>query len=175
MGMSNLFIMFFNLIMRRGGEYKKALVSVACGLTGGITILRENGEYSYYPMPREGKELDSKTLYTLLLEGKDIVIEEQFLIKEQTNQVANMTIGKNYGVILGLARVTGAEVHIIHPRVWQRGYIFCPPTRRKTKKDHIVLAHSLGMSKNIKLDGIADAFLISKYFEKISRIKAKRK
>ena len=175
MGMSNLFIKFFNLMIQRGGEYKKSLVSIDCGLTGGITILRENGEYLYYPMPREAKELDSKTLYTLLLEAKDIVIEEQFLIKEQTNQVANMTIGKNYGVILGLARATEAKIHIIHPNRWQNAYIFCPPTRRKTKKDHIILAHSLGMPKNIKSDGIADAFLISKYFEKISRIKAKRK
>jgi len=92
-------------------------------------------------------------------------------LSKQGNK-GNFTIGKNYGILLALATIAvGREnVYIYHPNVWQGGYSFPP---RKTKKHHIALAQTMGL--NHSHDGIADAYLILKYHNKIQRIRNVRR
>jgi hypothetical protein len=149
------------------------IVGVDCGLDGGI--VSQIGEtISSMAMPTTivaGKrELDTDKILSAFLNTNEIVIEEQFIIASQGNK-GNFTIGKNYGILLALAiTAVGREnVYILHPRIWQSGYSF---PRNKNKKDHILQAKRLGLDTTH--DGIADAFLILQYHNKIQNVRRKR-
>jgi hypothetical protein len=149
-------------------------IGVDCGLDGGIVSQTGNVLFSK-AMPTikvaGRRELDTDKILTLFLGANEIVIEEQFIIATQGNK-GNFTTGKNYGILLALAiTAVGREnVYIIHPNIWQSGYCFPP---KKTKADHISQAKRLGL--NTTHDGIADAFLLLKYHNKIQKIKRRRK
>jgi hypothetical protein len=149
-------------------------IAVDCGLNGGIA--RQVGDNILCEiMPTVTiagkKELNIDKIFPLFLKAKEIVLEEQFILSKQGNK-GNFTIGRNYGILLALAIVAvGREnVYTIHPRVWQGGYYF---PRNKSKKNHIELAQRMGLKSNH--DGIADAFLLLKYHNKIQSIKRRKR
>jgi hypothetical protein len=149
-------------------------IGVDCGLDGGIVVQVGDTITRVEVMPTlrvaGKKELNTDKILSLFLNAKEIAIEEQFIISVQGNK-GNFTIGKNYGILLALAiTAVGREnVYMIHPRIWQNGYSF---PRNKNKRDHVALAQKMGL--NTKHDGVADAFLILQYHNKIQNIKRRR-
>jgi Holliday junction resolvasome RuvABC endonuclease subunit len=102
------------------------------GLKGGITIIKDK-EPIIHKIPtkktiinKKNKNVyDSDALIEIFKEYKDIyvffVIERQ-VVRKNEGAVSAMTIGKNYGILLGMACAFGFNVIEITPQSWKKHF-----------------------------------------------------
>ena len=103
------------------------MIGIDCGLNGGISIIDDDISVCSMPVKKEDekKVYDIEKILTLFRKyvGKDVVfcIERQGVRPGESGTSA-LTIGKNYGLLLGAAMAFGFNVIIVTPQKWKKFY-----------------------------------------------------
>lgn len=143
-----------------------AIVGLDPGLKGGIAILSDS--ISVHPMPVDERGVDVQKLFALLPQSPThVFIEEPFLLTVQGARSA-LTIGVNFGRILGVLEYGKHAYARIHPLIWQRAVGITK--NGNTKAQSVSLCQRLYPHVplipercRVPHDGIADALLIAHY------------
>ena len=111
----------------------KIIVGIDPGLTGGLSILENNKEPLVYKIPVKKTIVNkkNKNIYDIMkiidifnkYKNKEIlfVIEKQN-VRRGEGAVSAMTIGKNYGLLLGIAYALGFNVIEVSPQKWKKHF-----------------------------------------------------
>ena len=147
----------------------KVILSIDCGLKGGLCFWQELKPSAIMPMPiNKDRTLDMATIMKLMQDVDMVMIEEQFSphSKKQQGMKTNLV---NYGMIRGIALALDKEVVDVNANEWvtalglsNRGR--SPVLPKLTKADRAEKANIL-YRLNIapKDDGLADSVLIGHY------------
>jgi len=108
------------------------IMGIDCGLTGGISILKDKYKTpTVYKMPikpvvvnkKKKNTYDITEIVNIFFSYKDkkvlFCIEKQG-VRQGEGSVSAMTIGKNYGMLLGLAYALGFDVMEITSQSWKK-------------------------------------------------------
>ncbi len=153
------------------------ILGVDGGLDGGIAVLNHNSLDYIAPMPTipaaDGKkrEYDLPAIRHLI---HDMHPEHAFLERAQAmpgqGGVSMFTIGKNYGIMIGIISCRSIPMTIIHPRTWQKR-MFSDLAKMDTKAASAIIAQRLFPNYIFKAtvkcskihDGMTDAACIAAY------------
>lgn len=135
------------------------------GLHGGIAYVAGH-DAEAWPMPITGKDVDVAALRQLLLEIKPhIAFVERAQPMPQQGGVSAYTIGRNYGIVLGVLLVHQVRTEEINASTWKRAMGLS-----RDKGASISLASKLFPSVDLvphghrkHHDGMAEALLIAEY------------
>ncbi len=112
---------------------KFRIISLDPGLTGGLSILEDNKEPLVYKIPVKKTIVNkkNKNIYDIMkiidifnkYRNKEVlfVIEKQN-VRRGEGAVSAMTIGKNYGLLLGIAYAFGFNVIEVSPQKWKKHF-----------------------------------------------------
>ena len=143
-------------------------VGIDPGKTGAITVITSIFVKSY-PMPLIGKELDIDAISNIFCKANPTIIvieKQQYMLGKKAGGVATFTSGKNYGILLGLAKQY--RVEIVTPQAWKKVIL------KDTAKDkQAAIDYCINNFPNLSLlrtprckkphDGIADSICIAEY------------
>lgn len=190
------------------------IIGIDPGISGGIAILNEDGSYeSLHDIPlitikeekrvkttkadREinpkaktkkatttRKELDIKAIHDLIPDNSKIIIEDVSAMPGQ-GVTSMFTFGKNYGILLSIIALKGAEVHTVRPAKWQKhfGLTMSKNDKEGKTKGEITSIHKQNIADKVLSiypevqirnergtlkDGRSDSLMIARYgFEKL--------
>lgn len=141
------------------------------GLDGGLAVIYSDQNTVAIPMLTIGtgkRTLDSSEIYYLLKDPPITfcLIEQQQVMPKQ-GSVSGFTIGKNYGILLGILSALRIPFQEIRAKAWQKA-MFVGRTRRG-KGDSIALAQQLFPEASLLAterskkphDGMAEALLLA--------------
>jgi len=111
----------------------QVIIGIDCGLSGGITILCEKSLPIVYKMPVKKAVINKKNKNIYDIESILGIFKEYadknvlFMIEKQgvrmgEGSVSAMTIGVNYGQLLGMGHALGFKVVIITPQKWKKHF-----------------------------------------------------
>lgn len=146
-------------------------VGIDPGLGGGLAEIRDFGFVKVIPMPTIGttkRTLDLRAIGNFLCPPIDFCLIEQQQVMPKQGSVSGFTIGKNYGILLGILAAQGIPFQEMRAQAWQKA-MFGGRTRRGGKADSIALAQQLfpnvsllATEKSRKThDGMAEALLLA--------------
>lgn len=154
------------------------IVGVDNGLDGGITIIKNGTLLSSLPMPTINT-VKSKREYDLtkiknFLAGADHVFVEQAQAMPGQGVSSMFTIGKNYGLMLGILSGMGYPVTVVAPQTWQK-QLFSGFPKANTKSVSVMVCQRLWpnadwrASERCKVahDGMTDSACIAEYGRRI--------
>src|ERR1017187_6287103 len=104
-----------------------AVIGIDCGLNGGISILGDQISVQSMPVKKEDKKhvYDIDRIIDLFktYQGQEVIfcIEKQGVRPGESGTSA-LTIGKNYGILIGIAKAFGFNVVIVTPKQWKKSY-----------------------------------------------------
>ena len=96
-------------------------IGIDPGLAGGVGVVGAGGPIEAHPMPRLGKAVDVRSLRDILGQYSGVFV--QVIIEQQSirpRQSGAMTIGANYGRLLGLLEADAWPYHVVTPAQWNR-------------------------------------------------------
>ncbi len=111
----------------------ETIAAVDPGLAGGLSILENNKEPLVYKIPVKKTIVNkkNKNIYDIMkiidifnkYKNKEVlfVIEKQN-VRRGEGSVSAMTIGKNYGLLLGIAYALGFNVIEVSPQKWKKHF-----------------------------------------------------
>lgn len=103
------------------------------GLSGAVAALRLDGsEYTTWKMPVLSKSVDAVAFQDLLLRlradgGIALCILEEALVMRLQSATSALTIGHNYGVLIGVLEVTRVPFQEMRPSEWKKAVIGSAP------------------------------------------------
>ena len=139
------------------------------GLKGAIAFV-DQGKLTLYPMPLNPKGIDTFTVIMLLNNWKPdrLVLEDQFAHRYgKMSKESILTMGQNWGRIVGAAEALRIQTHIVLPNVWQAALApkkLYPMDDSKARSFAACAKFFPGYDFK-KHDGKADAALLAKYGE----------
>jgi len=149
------------------------------GLHGGIAFLTvfDSGvsQLTTYPMPVQDDGIDSYRVLMLLNNWKPdrLILEDQFANKlGKMSKQSILSMGQNWGKIVGAAQALKIKVHVVLPNVWQAK--LCPKklfqfadTKERAYAAARMFApvgHNFVLKGKVKFhDGMTDATCLAKY------------
>jgi len=112
----------------------KLWVGIDNGLSGGITVIDGN-QIFVYRMPTVSKVVNKKNKKTYDLDAilaifmpffenkREVVFGiETISLRQGEGAVSAMTIGANFGKLIGIAKAYGFEIFEIRPQRWKKGF-----------------------------------------------------
>ena len=151
------------------------IISVDCGLTGGIAFLFSDGSVQIFKIPvisikrsKKNKNVyDIKKIneiYSLLKDKNVLLAIERQSSRPHEGSVSSFTSGEGYGILQGIGYGLGYTVEIISPNSWKKHYIeFDNPEIHQLKEERNEINRK---SKNIQDKGLKSQY--KKETEKIS-------
>lgn len=152
------------------------IIGIDPGLSGGIAMLNiaEPQIIIYDVMPiinGEHRELDTTRIYNLfkMYTEVHVVIEKAQSMPGQ-GVASSFTIGRNYGILVGMLCGLKLPHSIVHPRTWQK-VMFRDVRHDDTKQASLVVSQRLWPNEDFKQserckkahDGITDACMLAEY------------
>ncbi|MCP5016905.1 MAG: hypothetical protein GY938_16795 [Ketobacter sp.] len=159
------------------------ILGIDPGKSGGIALIDGERVVNTWIMPttpEPKKRINTPALIDILSahDVDKIYIEEQWVKKGQGGA---LTIGKNYGRILGILELGVAPIIEVRPKVWQSRMLAMQMYKtQNTKQASILYCRDRGwdvpMTSNYKNatphDGVADALCIAAYGMELARVEA---
>jgi len=153
------------------------IISVDCGLTGGITFLFSDGTVQIFKMPVVSIKRNKKNknvydvkkiteIYSLLKEKNVLLAIERQSSRRGEGSVSSFTSGEGYGILQGIGHALGYTVEIISPISWKKHYVEfnCPEIQQfKEKRNEI----------NRKIKNIQDKDIKNEYKKETEKISNK--
>lgn len=107
------------------------------GASGYIAIINDNSPVEFFPIPFDGKQIDTRSVLKILGEVLDgILMEEQLSIPGMNGGL--VTRFTNYGMLLAALNLSGNPFQLIRPKKWKKQLDLS-----SNKEDSIKLAHKL--------------------------------
>lgn len=154
------------------------IAGVDNGLDGGITIIKDGTLFSSMPMPTINT-VKSKREYDLtkiknFIAGVDHVFVEQAQAMPGQGVSSMFTIGKNYGLMMGILSGLGYPFTVIAPQTWQK-QLFSGFPKASTKSVSVMVCQRLWpnadwrASERCKVahDGMTDSACIAEYGRRV--------
>ena len=161
----------------------KLICGIDPGIKGGICLLNEDG---YIPrcepipicLDRDMKQVDFWEASSII-ETADIIYIEQLGTYSHDGRVGSVTMGINYGILLGVIKSLEIPFHTVSPRDWQRIMLAGIPKTKNKKGRSIIKAKQLQPDRNwlesnrcrSPHDGMIEAYLIAEYGRILCRAK----
>ena len=151
------------------------IISIDCGLTGGIFRLKDDGSViDYYRMPvisikkngKDKKELDIKAARDLIKDADVVVMEKVWAYRGQ-GVSSIWTFGQMYGSLLGIIETLDKPLCLVTPQKWKTSYDFIVKgdTKKNQKKAAISQVRELLGDKKLT-EGQAESYLIGMHYIK---------
>jgi len=125
----------------------KTIVGLDPGVSGGISILRPNGDVNIYKIPvvntmvnkKNKKVYDVPEIVKLLkpLKGKVLFVQEKVASHPGEGSVSAFGFGKSSGLTIGIASALGFEVIEVSSTLWKKAYPQLVTALIQTNKDEI--------------------------------------
>lgn len=156
-------------------EKPKAVLGIDPGMSGAIAMtFLDRSSYAAWPMPILDKRISTGGMADLLddIEAQcrivHVVLERAIVLPKQ-GATSGLTIGINYGMLLGLLACRRYGIDEMLPKEWKRGLVVTPQVaaaehRKKAAKEAAVAA-ARRLFPEVKFrdtqDGIAEALLMA--------------
>ena len=162
------------------------VIGIDPGLSGGVAVINPETSYAL-AMPVIDGRPDLNRLGDLYREERpDVIAVEECSIRPGESGRSALTIGRNWGLIVGHAMAFGYPLEIVTPQKWKAALGISKPKRGKdepkespkeTKERSIALALRLFPDVDLKAtpkcrsysDGLAEALLIAEWCRRLRR------
>jgi hypothetical protein len=152
------------------------IISVDCGLKGGLASFLGSKLDKVMPMPTKGGKIDSRAIYELLmLSGVDLVILEQQFNPTGKAQKGSFFNAENFGILKACCDIAQIPYKTVLATKWKPFFNLSnvgrsPLLPKVTKKDSVNLANSkYDLTLKYSQDGLAEAVLIGHYWLRMQR------
>ena len=140
------------------------VVGVDPGITGAIALLVDGSLQAVSEMPCFDGEANGR-LIALLLEQlePDVVVIEHVQPMPKNGTIASFSLGKNYGIVIGVASSLQHPLVKIRPMDWKKtNGLLKQPKAASRKLAAELWPHMAHRFARVKDDGLAEAALIAR-------------
>ena len=152
------------------------IISVDCGLKGGLALFVDSKLDKVIPMLTKGGKIDSKAIYEFfMLSGADVVILEQQFNPVGKVQKGSFTNAENFGMLKACCDIAQIPYKTVLATKWKPFFNLSnvgrsPLLPKITKKDSVNLANNkYDLTLKYSQDGLAEAVLIGCYWLRMQR------
>lgn len=141
-----------------------AIVGVDPGITGALAFYNNGSLMAVHDMPVLDGQADGGAIATLLDNfSPDWVVVEHVQPMPKNGSIASFSLGKNYGIILGVCTALRHPLVKIRPNEWKKrnGLLRKPKSASRLLATELWPQHA-GEFRRVKDDGRAEAALIAR-------------
>lgn len=140
------------------------IIGVDPGITGALAIWRDGTIAAVYDMPVIDGQTDGGAVATLFRNAQpDWVVVEQVHPMPKNGSIASFSLGKNYGIVIGVAMAGAHPLVKIRPSEWKRrsGLLKQPKEASRRLATELWPQHA-EQFRRVRDDGRAEAALIAR-------------
>ena len=148
-----------------------AVVGIDPGQTGGLALIRANGQLiEAVAMPAIDSEVSGLLLAALLHDWQDMVNDRIRVVIEQVHSMPGQGVssvfkfGKNFGIALGVVQALGLPLERVTPQTWKKMFVLIGKDKDASRgKATELFPSGADYWKLKKHNGLSDATLIAEW------------